>query len=116
MVHSQLKELGEKAVTAVAADMAQGAPLVKCQLLASRFYDALRRELRKFPQMADADRKSLLAAVHHCERVASAASNPNAMLNELRRAIAMLPDDRQTPPPTRERTFLRVIEGGLSKT
>jgi hypothetical protein len=114
MVLSQLRELGEQAVTAVADDVARGAPLVKCQLLASRFYDALRRELRKFPHMVDDDRKALLAAAQHCERVASAASNPNAMLNELRRAIAVLEGDQQTP--TRSRPILQVIEGGLSKT
>jgi hypothetical protein len=62
--------------------------------------------------MADADRKALLAAAHHCERVASAASNPNAMLNELRRAIAVLEDDQHIPT----RPILRVIEGGRSKT
>jgi hypothetical protein len=49
-----------------------GAPLVKCQLLASRFYEALRRELRKMPQLGDGERKALVAAANHCERVTSA--------------------------------------------
>jgi hypothetical protein len=37
---------GQKALAAVATNAASGAPLVKCQLLASEFYEALKRELQ----------------------------------------------------------------------
>jgi hypothetical protein len=45
----------------VARGVADGAPLVKCQLLASAFYEALRHELRK----ADATKRSTLFALTH---------------------------------------------------
>src|ERR1700731_2863711 len=41
---SDLTELGQEAITAVSTGVANGAPLVKCQLLASAFYEALRNE------------------------------------------------------------------------
>jgi hypothetical protein len=115
MAPSELRDLGEQAVVAVVAGIAQGAPLVKCQLLASRFYDELKRELRKIPQLDVAERRALVAAADHCQRVASAGINPNAMLDELKRAIAALPGHVSLPSPIRGRPVLRVIEGGLSK-
>jgi hypothetical protein len=66
---SDLTELGQEAIAAVSRGVADGAPLVKCQLLASAFYEALRHELRK----ADATkRSSLLAVTDHCHRSAAA--------------------------------------------
>ena len=56
---SDLTELGQEAIAAVSRGVVDGAPLVKCQLLASAFYEALRHELRK----ADATRCSALLAV-----------------------------------------------------
>jgi hypothetical protein len=44
---SDLTELGQEAIAAVSRGVADGAPLVTCQLLASAFYEALRHELRK---------------------------------------------------------------------
>src|SRR5437763_9024527 len=44
---SELIELGQQALAAVPSSVARGAPLVKCQLLASRFYEALLHELRE---------------------------------------------------------------------
>jgi hypothetical protein len=41
---SDLTELGQDAIAAVSRGVADGAPLVKCQLLASAFYEALRHE------------------------------------------------------------------------
>src|SRR5207244_13623279 len=43
---SDLTELGQEAIAAVSKGVADGAPLVKCQLLASGFYEALRNVLR----------------------------------------------------------------------
>jgi hypothetical protein len=113
---SQLKELGEQAIVAVAASLACGGPVVKGQLIASRFYEALRHELKQSP-MHDTKRAALMAASDRCERIASASINPNALLNELKGVIAVLQADQgaTVPPPTRARPVLRVIEGGLSK-
>jgi hypothetical protein len=65
--------------------------------------------------MDDAKRAALIAASDRCERIAAANINPNALLDELRKAIAVLKSDTDTSaPPTRARPVLRVIEGGLS--
>jgi len=115
MVPSRLVELGQQAVVAVAAGVARGEPLVKCQLLASEFYEALKRELRQAPPVDDAKRATLVAAANRCERVAIAGIGPGAMLNELGNAVAMLQSDRPIPlRGGRPGPVLRVIEGGLS--
>jgi hypothetical protein len=113
---SQLKELGEQAIVAVAASLARGGPVVRGQLIASRFYEALRHELKQSP-MHDTKRAALIAASDRCERIAAASINPNAMLDELRKAIAVLQADEHpsVPPPPRTRPVLRLMEGGLSK-
>jgi hypothetical protein len=41
--------MGEQAVAAIAASLARGGPVVKGQLIASRFYEAMQRELRQLP-------------------------------------------------------------------
>ena len=46
MLPSQLIELGQQALTDVRISVANGEPLVRCQLLASEFYEALKRALR----------------------------------------------------------------------
>jgi len=111
---SQLKELGEQAIVALAASLACGGPVVRGQLIASRFYEALRLELKHAP-IHDAKRAALIAASDRCERIAAATINPSAMLDELRRALAVLTDEGPSEPPPRGRPVLRLIEGGLSK-
>jgi hypothetical protein len=113
---SQLRELGEQAIVALAASLARGGPVLRGQLIAARFYEALRRELKHSP-IEDAKRAALIAASDRCERIAAATTNPSAMLDELRKAIAVLQADEHpsVPPPPRTRPVLRVIEGGLSK-
>ena len=112
---SELIELGQEAVTAVASSVAKGAPLVKCQLLASAFYEALRHELR---HADETKRSALLAVTDQCHRTTAANISPVTMLGELRRALALLrgdvPSEEPAPPP-RVRPVLRVIEGGLSR-
>jgi hypothetical protein len=110
---SQLKELGEQAIVAVAASLARGGPIVRGQLIASRFYEALRRELKQ-STIHDTKRAALIAASDRCERTSI---NPSTMLDELRKAIAVLQADEHSsaPPPPRARPVLRLIEGGLSK-
>jgi hypothetical protein len=110
---SQLKELGEQAIAAVAASLVNGGAVLKAQLIASRFYEALRHESEE--SLDDAKRAALIAASDRCERIAAANINPDALLDELRKAIAVLRADTETSaPPPRARPVLRVIEGGLS--
>jgi hypothetical protein len=66
---SQLKALGEQAVIAVAASLARGGPIIRGQLIASHFYEALRYELKQSP-MHDTQRAALMAASDRCERIA----------------------------------------------
>src|SRR5262245_62268557 len=112
---SQLKELGEQAVVALAASLACGGPVVRGQLIASRFYEALRIALKHAP-IHDAKRAALIAASDRCERIAAATINPSAMLDELRKAIAVLEADTHpsASPSTKARQVLRLIDGGLS--
>jgi hypothetical protein len=112
---SQLKALGEQAIVAVAASLARGGPIVRGQLIASRFYEEVQCELKRLP-MHDSKRAALMAASDRCERIAIASIDPSAMLDELRNAIAVLEDEHGTvSPPPRARPVLRLIEGGLSK-
>jgi hypothetical protein len=111
---SQLKELGEQAVAAVAASFVDGGAVLKAQLIASRFYEALQHELEQ-SSMDDAKRAALTAASDRCERIAAASTDPSTLLDELRKAIAVLQADEDPwAPPPRARPVLRVIEGGLS--
>jgi hypothetical protein len=109
---SRVTEIGEQAVAAVAS-LAHGGPVVKGQLIASRFYEVMQRELRQLPTH-DPKRAALIAASNRCERIAAARINPAALLDELRRALAVLTDEHPEPPP-RGRPVLQLIEGGLSK-
>ena len=45
MTLSQLTELGGQAVAAIASSLARGGPVVRGQLIASRFYEAVQREV-----------------------------------------------------------------------
>jgi hypothetical protein len=58
---SQLKELGEQAIVAVAASIVDGGAALKAQLIASRFYEAVRDELEQ-SSTDDAKRAALIAA------------------------------------------------------
>jgi hypothetical protein len=117
VVPSHLLELGQKALAAVAISVARGAPLVQCQLLASGFYEVLRRELRQSSSSGFAARSLLVATARQCGRAATPSISPDTMLAELGAAIAMLRPGghsiesrhRRLPP------VLRVIEGGLSR-
>jgi hypothetical protein len=111
---SQLRELGEQAVAAVAASLVDGGAVLKAQLIASRFYEALRHELEE-SSMDDAKLAALTAASDRCERIAAASINSTALLDQLKKAVAVLQADTDTsPPPPRARPVLWVIDGGLS--
>jgi hypothetical protein len=111
---ARVTEIGEQAIAAVAASLARGGPVVKGQLIASRFYEAVQRELKQLP-MHDPKRAALIAASDRCERIAAAKINPTVLLDELRKALAVLTDEHPSEPPAiRGRPVLRLIEGGLS--
>src|SRR5258707_2731737 len=57
---SQLKGLGEQAVAALAANLACNGPGVKGQLIASRFYEAIQRQLNQVT-IDDTKRTALIA-------------------------------------------------------
>ena len=111
---SRVIEIGEQAVAAVAASLAGNGTVVRGQLIACRFYEALQRELKRLP-MHDTKRAALIAASDRCERIAAASINPTALLDELRKAVAVLTEDHLSQPaPIKRRPVLRLIEGGLS--
>jgi hypothetical protein len=99
----------------VTTNVANGEPLVRCQLLASEFYEALKRELRATSELGVVERAIVVAAANQCRRAATATISPGAMLSELRGAIALLQHDVPISPPAGSRPVLRVIEGGLSR-
>ena len=114
MAISRVTEIGEQAIAAVASSLARGGPVITGQLIASRFYEAMQRELKQLP-MYDPKRAALIAARDRCDRIAAAKINPTVLLDELRKALAVLTDEQPSePPPVKRRPALRLIQGGLS--
>ena len=105
-------ELGRQALTDVRIGVANGEPLVRCQLLASEFYEALKRALRA-PELTPVERWAVMAAANQCLHAADASISPGTVVLELRAAVAMLQFNGTTSPRTKARPVLRVIEGGL---
>jgi hypothetical protein len=94
--------------------VANGEPLVRCRLLASEFYEALKRALRS-PELSPVERWAVMAAANQCLHAADASISPGTVVLELRAAVAMLQFNGTTAPRTTARPVLRVIEGGLSR-
>ena len=123
MVPAHLIELGQQALASVTTDVAGGAPLVRCQLLASEFYEALKRELRATSELGVVERAMVAAATGLCRHAATASITPDTMLAELRRAIDLLqanisPCDQPPAPPRATAHILcdrgRPFESGLA--
>jgi hypothetical protein len=85
VIPAHLIELGQQALAAVTTNVAGGAPLGRCQLLASEFYETLKRELRATSELAVVERAIVVAAANQCRHAATASISPGAMLAELRR-------------------------------
>ena len=113
LVPARLQEDAEEALIAVTRCVARGEPLVRCQLLASLFYEELLRQLRECRD--NSDRIILGTAAAQCGRAATASATPRDLLQELRSAIATLLSAPRSPLSP-GRPVLRVIQGGLSKT
>ena len=118
MVPSRLIELGQQALAAAVTNVATGAPLVRCQLLASEFYRALKRELRTTSELGAVERRKLAAAANLFCHAVTANIGHDVMLKELKRAIDLLKADTPTCDrlvQPRSKPILRVIKGGLSR-
>src|SRR3954454_6828947 len=104
---SLLIELGEQAIAVVAAEIAEEAPLVRCQLLASDFYEAWKQQYGASEN--DARRRDLLTAAGvHCCRMRTAAISPARMLEELQAAVGVLRSDAPAAiPPKKSPPVLR---------
>jgi hypothetical protein len=118
VVTSRLIELGQQALAAAVTNVANGEPFVRCQLLASEFYRALKRELRTTSELGVVERGRLAASANLCCHAVTANIGHDVMLHELERAIDLLKMDaprcdRLAQP--RSKPVLRVIEGGRSK-
>jgi hypothetical protein len=112
LVPTQLQEDAEEALIAVTRSVARGESLVRCQLLASIFYEELRRQLRQYPHMDNPERAILVTAADYCGRAAIVSTTPADMLRELANAVTTLTN---RPRVTGQRPVLRVIQGGLSR-
>src|SRR5262249_48842739 len=112
LLPSRLQEDAEEALIAVTRSVARGEPLIRCQLLASLFYEELLRQLRQCPD--NSDRVILGTAAAQCGRAAIASTTPRDLLLELRGVVATLLSAPR-PPVSLGRPVLRVIQGGLSK-
>ena len=118
MVPAHLIELGQQALASMTTNVASGAPLVRCQLLASEFHEALKRELWATSELGVVERAMVAAAIGLCRHAATANIAPDMMLAELRRGLDLLQTNISLcdqPPALRRRPIFCVIEGGLSK-
>src|SRR6516225_2378345 len=69
-----------RAATAAVTNVATGAPLVRCQLPASEFYRALKRELRTTPESAAVEPRKLAAAANLFQHAITANIGHDVML------------------------------------
>lgn len=111
MVPSHLIDLGEQVLSDVRISIANGEPLVRAQLLASEFYEALKGEVLA-PHLNPVERSAVMMAANQCCHAATASITPGMMLGMLRAALAML-QSNEAAPSNRRSSPLRVIEGGL---
>ena len=111
MVSRDLVELGQDVVERLAHKHAAGGRTVHLQLLASPFYEAVKREIGRTPACEAEKRRALAAAADQCQRAASCAVGPANIVVELRAAVATLSGEQ--PPgfeaPPKVRPQLRLI-------
>jgi hypothetical protein len=114
VVSRDLVELGQETVEELARECAGGARALQLQLLASPFYEALKREMRT-TDIAEGDKlRTLAGAANQCRRAANCSTTPAGVVIQLRAAVAMLSGEPPpaSPPATSGRPQLRVIQGG----
>jgi hypothetical protein len=114
VVSRDLVVFGRDVVERLAQECAAGRRTVHLQLLASPFYEALKREIGRTPACEAEKTRALAAAADQCRRAASCALAPANVVVELRAALATL--SRERPPSleaqVRVRPQLRLIQGG----
>src|SRR4051794_5461033 len=92
IVSPELLELGRDVAGEMAAEVMAGAGVIRLQLLASRFYGAIKTNRDKAPQHGPRG-GVLTAAADQCH---CSASTPHSVLVHIRTAVAML---TTTPEP-----------------
>jgi hypothetical protein len=116
VVSRDLVELGQDVVARLADRYATGGRTVHLQLLASPFYEAVKREIGRTPACEAERRRVLVAAADQCRRAATGVVAPATIVVELRAAVATLSGERspsfEVQPGVRPQ--LRVIQGGLA--
>jgi len=118
VIPSRFIELGEQALATAVTNVGAGEPLVRCRLLGSEFYRALKRELRLTSELGTVERPKLAAAANLFCHAVTANIGHDVMLKELKRAIDLLKVDIPTCDrlaQPRSKPILRVIEGGISR-
>jgi len=112
IVSPDLLKLGRDVAAEMATEVMAGAGVIRLQLLASRFYEAIKTERDQAPQHGP-KRRALTAAADQCH---CSAATPHSVLVHIRTAVAMLTTtpEPQTFAAVRQRPQLRVINGGLA--
>jgi len=118
LTQSQLVDLGRAALVSVSLCLDDCGSLTKCQLLASEFYEALRRELQEEDGCSEWQ-AALVAALDRCDLATARKKDSQALLVQLSQAIDIIdgsnqPDAWSVAPPVKTRPMLRLIQGGLA--
>ena len=90
MVSRDLIELGEAVAEKLARECAAGEGVTHLQLIASPFYEALKREIGRTPLHEAVKIRALNAAAHQCRRAATCVVTPASIVVALRAAVMML--------------------------
>jgi len=116
VVSRDLVVFGQDVVDRLAQECAAGGRTTRLQLLASPFYEAVKREIGRTPVCQAEKRRALAAAADQCRRAAGCAMPPANIVVELRAAVATLSGEwpAALEPPSRVRPQFRVIQGGLA--
>ena len=96
MVPSHLIKLGQQVLADARISVANDEPLIRSQVLASEFYEALKGELRA-PHLNPVELSAVIAAANQCCHAATASITPSMIVGMLRAALAMLQSSEAVP-------------------
>jgi hypothetical protein len=112
-ISPDLLRLGAHTAERLALEFMAGAGLVRLQLLASRFYQALGEEMDRTPPEQFAARLVLAAAGAQCRCLGRPDILPEEAVAAFRGAVSILESGRlPAPAAVPRKPQLRVIEGG----
>jgi len=100
VVLPELVVFGQDVVNRLAQECAAGERTTRLQLLASPFYEAVKREIGRTPACEADTRRALAAAADQCRRAAGCAVAPANIVVELRAAVATLSGERPLSSPS----------------